>query len=186
MFASKREYFRLQVETLYKAAAGDYFSLDLSCCPENKSKMLFDRKSRQSCGENRPASPRASHYKAKNPEKILSKLNLFWIFHFALLHFSRYFVVRSAWLRQSAHGLSSYKKEKIQQFVSKLPLLYFPFLTLLNIFVSTPSWNRTSNSPLGGRRWGYYAISQHSLKCCQIPDFSVFRDVLSLGMSYAF
>lgn len=100
--------------------------------------------------ENRPASPCASHYKAKNPEKMLSKLNIFWILHFALLHFSRYFVVRSAWLRQSAHRLSSYKKEKIQQFASKLSLLYFPFLALLNIFASTPSRNRTCNSPLGG------------------------------------
>ena len=36
-----------------------------------------------------PASPRASHYKAKEIEKVLSKLNFSYLFHFALLHFSR-------------------------------------------------------------------------------------------------
>ena len=34
-----------------------------------------------------PASPRASHYKAKEIEKVLSKLNFSYLFHFALLHF---------------------------------------------------------------------------------------------------
>ena len=36
-----------------------------------------------------PASPRASHYKAKEIEKVLSKLNFSYLFRFALLHFSR-------------------------------------------------------------------------------------------------
>lgn len=34
-----------------------------------------------------PARPRASHYKAKEIEKVLSKLNFSYLFHFALLHF---------------------------------------------------------------------------------------------------
>lgn len=43
----------------------------------------------QSCGKNHPASPRASHYKTKEIEKNLSKLNFFYFLCFALLYSSR-------------------------------------------------------------------------------------------------
>ena len=41
-------------------------------------------------GKNIPASPRASHYKAKEIAKVLSELNFFYLFYFALLHFREY------------------------------------------------------------------------------------------------
>ena len=40
-------------------------------------------------GKSITASPRASHYKAKEIVIVLSKLNFSYLFHFALLHFSR-------------------------------------------------------------------------------------------------
>ena len=41
----------------------------------------------QSCGKNHPASPRASHYKTKEIEKNLSKLNFFYFFLFCIASF---------------------------------------------------------------------------------------------------
>ena len=65
----------------------------------------------QSCGKNHPASPRASHYKTKEIEKNLIKLNFFYFPCFALFYSSRYFVVQSARQSRSARGRSSYRKE---------------------------------------------------------------------------
>ena len=104
----------------------------------------------QSCGKNHPASPRASHYKTKEIEKNLIKLNFFYFPCFALLNFSRYFVVQSARQSRSARGRSSYRKESTYSHMQVNLRVYSElFSALLNIFASTPSRNRTYNCPLG-------------------------------------
>ena len=121
----------------------------------------------QSCGKNHPASPRASHYKTKEIEKNLIKLNFFYFPCFALLNFSRYFVVQSARQSWSARGRSSYRKESTYSHMQVNLRVYSElFSALLNIFASTPSRNRTYNCPLGG---GCYI--HLTMRACRLESF---------------
>lgn len=106
------------------------------------SERLFIKQC-QSCGKNHPASPRASHYKTKEIEKNLSKLNFFYFLCFALLHFSRYFVVQPARQSRSARGRSSYRKELTYSHMQVNLRVYSElFSALLNIM----SKNRAGSS----------------------------------------
>ena len=133
-----------------KESIYSHMQVNLRVYSELFSARLFIKQC-QSCGKNHPASPRASHYKTKEMEKILSKLNFFYFLCFALLHFSRYFVVQPARQSRSARGRSPYRKELTYSHMQVNLRVYSElFSALLNIFASTPSRNRTYNCPLGG------------------------------------
>ncbi len=142
----------------------------------------------QSCGKNHPASPRASHYKTKEIEKNLSKLNFFYFLCFALLHFSRYFVVQSARQSRTARGRSSYRRESTYSHMQVNLRVYSElFSALLNIFASTPSRNRTYNCPLGGGCYIHLTMRAKSGLCSisrRFLFYPVITDIFSKHRLY--
>lgn len=79
-------------------------------------------------------------------------------------------VVQSDWHNQSDHGLSPYKITKPQQNANKFSLLWFCYFAHLNAFASTPSWNRTSNSPLGGVCYIHLTMGANALSRKRQPS----------------
>lgn len=69
-----------------------------------------------------------------------------------------------------AHGLSPYKITKPQQNANKFSLLWFHYFAHLNAFASTPSWNRTSNSPLGGVCYIHLTMGANALSRKRQPS----------------
>ena len=69
-----------------KESTYSHMQVNLRVYSELFSARLFIKQC-QSCGKNHPASPRASHYKTKEIEKNLSKLNFFLFLLFCIALF---------------------------------------------------------------------------------------------------